>query len=174
MLEQRLNHIENKLTWYSIAPLDGDSNDKNFKKKFIIGLCIAQVSCIPIGFTKILLGIVQTTAAVGLSILAIIPACLDKNFKTLLNRSLSHIPHGLGNIAAGFFEAIPLVGSISVDIRFRRTLTHNSNTILTMKDHIEFAAFKFYPYASIKYPTVEALHKKRYAEDFAFFKIIKT
>lgn len=156
MLEQRINDLENKLTWHSVIPLESVA-----KKSLLLNLCISQISCIPIGTAKIVLGIAQTIAALGLSILIIIPACGNRKYRDLLWRSFSHIPHGIGNIAAGAFEAVPIVGNISVFIRFCKTTYPISSSIMTEHDYMQLAAFKFYSYSSINYPSWQSLHQKQ-------------
>lgn len=67
---------------------------------------------------KIVLGVIQTIAALAVTIFCALAACCSKAYVELHNRGVSHLQHGLGNICAGTFEAIPLVGSIICFFRF--------------------------------------------------------
>lgn len=68
------------------------------------------------GVTKMAGGGVQALSALACGIIVGIP--LAATGKTsILNHSWVHLKHGLGNIAAGFFEAIPGVGTLLWHVR---------------------------------------------------------
>lgn len=93
-LDSRMNDIENALS--------------NAAKYPVIGI-------FP-GAAKVAVGALQFITALVCSILSLIPTCGSKNptvryVRAFLRHARSHVKHGLGNIAAGAFEAIPFVGS---------------------------------------------------------------
>jgi hypothetical protein len=72
------------------------------------GLSYAAV--IPgVGLIKVALGTAQTIIALALTILFALPLKL-LGIDALLNYTVTHIKHGLMNIATGLLEAIPIVG----------------------------------------------------------------
>lgn len=85
-----MNDIENKLTGISAYPILGTLA----------------------GCTKILIGAAQSITALACGILFLIPTAITKDC-SLLKYCWTHIKHGLGNIAAGIVEAIPLVQSVA-------------------------------------------------------------
>lgn len=107
---------------------------------------------------------VQAVAALGLSCILLVPAIFSKECRILCFRTLSHIPHGIGNIAAGFFEAIPIIGSLSVGIRFIKAHHKFPSTMITEHNAMRLEGFKFYPYASLNYPTAQSLDEEAYRD----------
>jgi hypothetical protein len=87
-VDKRINNIENYLSEIAAYPVAG----------------------IFAGTAKMIMGVVQLITAIACGILTFIPAAASRDWSPLCH-SWNHIKHGLGNITAGFFEAIPLVGT---------------------------------------------------------------
>lgn len=124
--EEKINYVENCLSLYSAIPFIGT----------------------PIGVSKVALGFVQTVSSIALVILTSIPAVFqNEDSKKLFFRACKHIPHGIGNIIAGYFEAIPIAGSIYVGIRFLKV--HKAGWVDALTNEyqmMEHPKFKFYAY----------------------------
>lgn len=93
-LDRVLNNWENSLTEVASCPIIGT----------------------PAGLVKIGMGLVQTVAALAASILFLFYGLSSKNW-ILFDYSCSHIRHGIGNIAAGTIESIPILGTILYEFR---------------------------------------------------------
>lgn len=63
------------------------------------------------GCIKMKLGVIQLTAAVSSAIFATM-FYGGKEQTELVERSLEHIMHGMGNIVTGFFESIPYLQTV--------------------------------------------------------------
>lgn len=173
MIEEKINFIENNLSFYCVKPIfkvgkkveDCLGKTYGTLPGFVLGLGVAWVVGIPLGMSKAVLGVAQTTSALALVILMTMPALLqNEGSKNLFFRACKHIPHGIGNIIAGIFEATPLVGSICVAIRFIRAANAaGSGTTLNEYQLMEHPKFKFYAY---QHNTVEnsAYWKKQFAD----------
>ena len=124
--EGKINYIENHQSLYSAIPFIG----------------------IPIGASKVILGVAQSVSAIALFTLTAIPALFqNENSKKLFFRAFKHIPHGIGNIIAGVFEAIPIVGSICMCIRLLKVNKAGWLDALTNEYQImEHPKYKFYAY----------------------------
>lgn len=114
-LEENLTLMEFALSTITAAPVFG-----------VIG-----------GSAKVALGTVQATSALGISLISVIgKATCYKNI--LYERAIPHIFHGLGNMAAGVLEAIPLIGTISGCIRF----CHKSDGTFGSLQTMNYLAYK--------------------------------
>ena len=93
----KLNHIEDNLTLYAAIP--------------VLGI-------IP-GSLKMLIGLVQTAVA---GVLAIVYKISEN--QTNKEYAQVHFKHGLGNMLAAFFEAIPIIGLIGLFWRYTSDAHH--------------------------------------------------
>jgi hypothetical protein len=87
---------------------------------------LSSLAAIPIigtvpAVAKVAMGTVQTITALFIATVAGLPAAAFGN-KKILERSWTHIKNGIGNIAAGAVEAIPLVGTGVFIMRFKRAM----------------------------------------------------
>lgn len=101
------------------------------------------------GAGKILMGITQTLAAIAYGILFAISDLTSRN-PLHVNRAWTHIKHGLGNIAAGAIESIPIIQTAFYLIR-QRCKTHSLHYSEDDKDvHVSTGYDdKFMPYQSL-------------------------
>jgi len=124
--EGKINYVENHQSLYSAIPFIG----------------------IPIGLSKVILGGAQAASAIAIVTLTAIPALFqNEDTKKLFFRAFKHIPHGIGNIIAGVFEAIPIAGSICMCIRLWKVNKAGWLDALTTEyQMMEHPKFKFYAY----------------------------
>ena len=99
-----------------------DSGYSNFDRTINnIENTLSDVAAYPVagilaGTAKVILGVTQSLTALVCGILNFIPAVASGDW-SLMRHSWTHIKHGLGNIAGGTLEAIPLVGTTMYFIR---------------------------------------------------------
>jgi len=116
-----------------------------------IELSLSKAAAVPIagtvaGVTKIAFGLVQTVSAIALGLLFALPAAMQfKCAQKHLYRTWIHIKHGFGNMLAGTFEAIPMIGSISYALRKLNCYFDNHVSPLSTRQHGMF----FMPYENI-------------------------
>ncbi len=92
------------------------------------------------GVTKVAMGCIQATLALAISILSVIPAAASGNW-SITDHAWTHVKHGVGNMIAGTFEAIPLVNLFICYLREQqRGVKQDSN---------EPYGDKFMPYPSL-------------------------
>ncbi len=96
-VDQMMNNIENTLSQIAAYPIAGTLA----------------------GTAKVIIGITQSITALALGILTFIPATAKGDYSSI-SYSWTHIKHGLGNIAGGTFEAIPLLGTAMYFFRYLR------------------------------------------------------
>lgn len=110
---------------------------------------LSTVSAIPVvgtlaGGAKVLLGLVQTISAAVSAIFLIAPSfCIGWDY---MKYCWTHIKHGVGNMIAGSFEAVPLLGT---GIYFYRRIKGSSASdvqVYISSGH----AFKFMSYPSLE------------------------
>lgn len=121
-LERELNDIENSLSRVSAIPLVGSLA----------------------GATKVVLGAAQSLTALTCGLFSMIPSMVTKDY-TFSNRCLTHLKHGIGNIAAGIVEAVPGVQTLSYVVRKRKG-SMDSDPRVKLTTHHEN---KFMPYKSL-------------------------
>lgn len=119
LIDQTINKWENDLSTISAFPVAGTLA----------------------GGAKILMGLTQTITAVVSGIFLIIPSLATGDLSPL-SYAWTHITHGLGNMVAGTFEAIPIIATA---IYFMRQISNDSTTIHITSLH----ANKFMPYPSL-------------------------
>lgn len=119
--------------------LDRTINDV---ENFLSDVALLPIAGTVAGAAKILLGTVQTVTAVACAILLALPSLCTFNFSSF-NYACSHIGHGIGNIIAGTFEAIPLVGTF---ISLVRTYSNAASVEVKLQTGHEN---KFMPYQSL-------------------------
>lgn len=71
----------------------------------------AKMPLLP-GIIKVLMGTIQAVVAFTVAFFSAIPAMCNADARFIFLRSIAHIGHGFGNIAAGVTEAIPAIGYI--------------------------------------------------------------
>lgn len=120
-IDRTINNIENTLTGISAYPVVG-----------------TVAGCV-----KILMGAVQVVAAIAYGIFALIRAAMGD--WSPLKYSWTHIKHGVGNMVAGTFEALPVVQTALYCIRKRRQ--HRDPNIAVYVAY--YHEFKFMPYTSL-------------------------
>lgn len=79
----------------------------------------ARLPVVP-GVAKVLVGTIQAIIALSVALFCSMPAICSKNARFIFFRSIAHIGHGFGNIAAGLIEAVPIAGYISAVLRDRK------------------------------------------------------
>lgn len=87
-IERQLNNAENTLSTIAAIPVVGTLA----------------------GAVKVVMGGAQTIGGGIVALISLIPGW-DPSKSSLRGKSLAHVKHGLGNIAGGTLEAIPLVGT---------------------------------------------------------------
>lgn len=122
-VDRALNNIENTLSDVSLYPVVGTLA----------------------GCSKILIGVVQTLSAIAYGILTFIPSAISSDW-TPLKHSWTHIKHGVGNMAAGTVEAIPIVQSALYGIRQLRQAGGSDIQVKLYTGH----ECKFMAYASLE------------------------
>lgn len=135
-IEKTLNNLENKLSLYSLCP-------------FVVP-----------GVAKFGIGVVQTVSSLAVGLICAVPAYFQhEKSQYLVTRSIKHIKHGLGNVVAGGIEAIPIVGTGFIAIRFYRVNADKNapDTLCTTLLWMQHPKFKFYPY---EHNTIETFLKK--------------
>lgn len=93
------------------------------------------------GTLKALGGGIQVISAIGAQILLFPAALIMWKHKSLSKHAWTHMQHGCGNILAGTFEAIPLIGTILAGMR--NSMKHSDQFIPFAKHQ------KFMPYQSL-------------------------
>lgn len=88
MIDRMMNNLENSLSHVSAFPVIGT---------------LAGVS-------KVIMGVTQMVTALACVILSLIPAAVTNSW-SFTKHSWSHVEHGIGNIIAGIFESIFLLGT---------------------------------------------------------------
>lgn len=88
-IDRTMNNIENALSDVAAYPVAG----------------------IFAGATKVIFGVTQSLTALVCGILILIPSVASCDWSHIYH-SWTHIKHGLGNIAGGTLESIPLVGTV--------------------------------------------------------------
>lgn len=111
---------------------------------------ISEVAVYPLvgtlpGLAKVAIGVIQLISALAYGILFLIPAIVTQD-GTRLKHSWTHIKHGLGNIVAGSFEAIPLIGSLMYYVRDVMDNTEKDDVWIETEHER-----KFMPYDSLIY-----------------------
>ena len=86
-LSEGLTRTENVISYFSQIPVLGTAT----------------------GVTKVAMGVLQTIAATAGAVIGIFARIFDN--KKIFAYALDHLENGLGNIVAGTFEAIPLIGT---------------------------------------------------------------
>lgn len=94
------------------------------RKLFQAEKSLSTVSIFPVigivsGGAKALMGVGQSLGGVGFGLCNFIPAIKDHDWLAM-DISWTHIKHGLGNITAGIFEAIPILGTFIVLKRLKK------------------------------------------------------
>lgn len=95
------------------------------------------------GLSKVLMGVAQTIVGVVGGILTLPARCMNNT--KLNNHFWTHAKHGVGNVAAGLVEAIPLVGTGIYIARWFKANNNTSVQVYTQTQHED----KFMPYESL-------------------------
>lgn len=147
MIEQKINNLENTLSFYQIKPIY-KALDLVGPFGMVVGPIASSITGIPIGISKALLGLTQVVAAIAIGVITCIPMfCQHAPSKSLFLRACKHIPHGIGNIMAGVLEGTPIIGGVVVGWRFLRVFNAKGIEARTTEyQMMEHPDFKFYPY----------------------------
>lgn len=86
-------------------------------ERFLGKVAAIPVLGTPFGALKVAMGIAQCISALALGILTLSFQCTQ--YSSVNDYCWSHVVHGMGNILAGIFEAIPLLGTVIASHRCR-------------------------------------------------------